>query len=379
MYFKDADNEISFKQYSNEEFEYLNLSRYNSPMIPLAFINEFLGNLVKKENEKDLKGFRNILKVKMIHIQKIYYIHFFQKYFENYEFKIEKIADRSYSLEISTNETLKELIHISSVLFLFLSMFGKEYLDVPDSMLQRYISSLQAVDAPFYIRNLFAQNFLTSRKRFDVFRQDLESTEKYTIKFEYGNTAFQRRNYIAKKLKFDKKIIDIGCGEGYYALNFANKLEDEYIAIDIEESLLERIKKTASNKGIENIVTYSSLEGYLENYNGDLSDVILAEVIEHMPLKTAGKLIKLICRSVNFENLIITTPNRDFNKFYEIGEDLRHDDHKWELGREDFKKWISTILEKEQFTYVEIGDMVDGITTTQGIAVKREIKVKGER
>ena len=41
VYFKDADNEISFKQHQGESFEYLNVSRYNTLLFPLA-INEFL-------------------------------------------------------------------------------------------------------------------------------------------------------------------------------------------------------------------------------------------------------------------------------------------------------------------------------------------------
>ena len=378
IYFKDADNEISFKQYPDENFEYLNLSRYNSPLIPLNMITEFFGSLVKKENLQDIRGFGHTLTVNMIHLQRIHYISFFQKHFKNFEFNIENIADKSCKLEITTKETLEDLIHVSSVLFLFFAMFGKEYIDIPDSMLKKYVHSLQVIDAPFYIRNLFVQNFLTSRKRFKDFKRELEKTEKYNIKFEFGNTAYQRRDFIKENLKFNKKIIDIGCGEGFYALNFARNIEQDYIAVDIDHALLDRVNNNASKREIDNIYTYSSLELYLENYENDLSDVILTEVIEHMPLTEAEILIKMIYKNINFETLIITTPNREFNKFYELDEELRHDDHKWEFGHEEFISWISGILENEKFSYVEIGDTVDGISTTQGVIIKRTQGIEEE-
>ena len=371
IYFKDADNEISFKQHPDEDFEYLNLSRYNSPLIPLNMITEFLGSLVKKDNERDIPGFRNTLMINMLHLQRIHYIAFFQKHFRDFDFKIEGISDKSYKLEISTEKPLEELINVSSVLFLFFAMFGKEYIDIPDSMLKKYISSLQRIDAPFYIRNLFVQNFLTSRKRFRDFRDELEQSERYRIRFAFGNTAYQRRDFIKEKLGFNKKIIDIGCGEGFYALNFARNIEHEYIAVDINESLLERVRNNAAKRELDNIFTYTSLESYIEDYDNELSDVILTEVIEHMPLEDAETLIRSICRNINFETLIITTPNQEFNKFYELNEELRHDDHKWEFGREEFRNWISGILENEEISYVEIGDKVNDISTTQGVIIKR--------
>ena len=371
IYFKDADNEISFKQYPDEDFEYLNLSRYNSPLIPLNMLTEFLGSLVKKDNVQDTTGFKHTLMINMIHLQRIHYIEFFQKHFKDFEFKIEEISDKSYKLLITTERTLEDLVHVSSVLFLFFAMFGKEYIDIPESMLKKYITSLQIIDAPFYIRNLFVQNFLTSRKRFRDFKAELEKSERYGIRFEFGNTAYQRREFIKGKLKFDKKIIDIGCGEGFYALSFARNIEHEYIAVDIDETLLERVRNNAVKRELDNIFTYPSLESYIEDYDGELSDVILTEVIEHMPLEEAGNLIKSICRNINFETLVITTPNQEFNKFYELNEELRHDDHKWEFGKEEFKSWISDILEEAEISYVEIGDSVDGLSTTQGVIVKR--------
>ena len=75
---------------------------------------------------------------------------------------------------------------------------------------------------------------------------------------------------------------------------------------------------------------------------------------------------------VHFDhNNIIRFCDRPYNNLHELNEELRHDDHKWEFGKEEFKSWISDILEEAEISYVEIGDSVDGLSTTQGVIVKR--------
>jgi len=39
VYFKDADNEVSYKQHEQENFEYLNVSRYNTQNSGLTHVN----------------------------------------------------------------------------------------------------------------------------------------------------------------------------------------------------------------------------------------------------------------------------------------------------------------------------------------------------
>lgn len=48
VYFKDADNEVSYKQHRQDQFEYLNVSRYNTPLFVLGAINEFLQRRLKR-------------------------------------------------------------------------------------------------------------------------------------------------------------------------------------------------------------------------------------------------------------------------------------------------------------------------------------------
>ncbi|MCG7408960.1 class I SAM-dependent methyltransferase [Paenibacillus sp. ACRRX] len=373
VYFKDADNEISYKQHENEHFEYLNVSRYNTPLFPLNAINEFFNAPLKRsDDELDLEGYDHSLFINMIHIEMVRYIDFFQKHLPDFTFHIQHRSHKSYALTVTTRRSLYQLLHVTSVLCLFLSMLGNEYIDISDSILDKYIKSLNIIDAPFYIRSLFARNFLSSRQRFNKYKSEIEKTRRYDIRLDYGGTAFQRRNYIGGVLPLNKSLVDIGCGEGFYAIPFAKKMDHSYYAIDTNEEILDALQRKAIIKEIDNISTYPSLDQFLGTYNGELVDVIMTEVIEHMSENEAKDLIQHVCRHVNYEHFIITTPNADFNTFYEL-DGFRHDDHKWEMGQERFRAWFLEFLKEMNLHYefVAIGDSVNQVSTTQGIVLKK--------
>ncbi|UUZ92399.1 class I SAM-dependent methyltransferase [Paenibacillus sp. P25] len=216
------------------------------------------------------------------------------------------------------------------------------------------------------------RNFLSSKDRFRKYKAEIEKTGRYDIQFDFGGTALQRRNYIARALPFNKSILDIGCGEGFYAIPFAGKIEGGYYAVDINEEVLESVRRKAGSKEIDNIATYPSVDRFLEEYNGEQVDVIMTEVIEHMSPDEAKQLIRQICRHVDFDHFIITTPNSDFNRFYELSG-FRHEDHKWEMGQEAFRQWFLEVLEESglHYEFVALGDGVNNIRTTQGVILKK--------
>lgn len=59
VYFKDADNDISYKQNGSESFEYLNVSRFNTPLFPLNAVNEFFSTPFKSQDERDAEGYEH--------------------------------------------------------------------------------------------------------------------------------------------------------------------------------------------------------------------------------------------------------------------------------------------------------------------------------
>ncbi|MED1796685.1 class I SAM-dependent methyltransferase [Brevibacillus nitrificans] len=373
VYFKDADNDISYKQSEDEHFEYLNVSRYNTPLFPLHAIGEFFSAPLKAQDARDTEGYEHSFFINMIHIELIHYIDFFSKHLPEYSFELTHLSHKSYSLRVTTRKSMHELLHVVHVLCLFLAMFGKEYIDISENILDKYVKSMQVIDAPFYIRSLFARNFLTSRDRFKKYKEALEASARYAICFDFGNTAQQRRSYIANLLPFNKPIVDIGCGEGFYAIPFAKKIEECYYAIDTNQEALQITARKAEKKEMENVIPFPSLDHFLAEYNSEKVDVILTEVIEHMSEEDARQLILQIVQNVDFDTFILTTPNADFNAFYEICH-FRHEDHKWEMGEKEFQTWFLTFMPEElwHIEFVSIGDAVNGVRTTQGVLLKRK-------
>ncbi|MEK4325174.1 class I SAM-dependent methyltransferase [Paenibacillus sp. FSL R7-0312] len=373
VFFKDADNELSYKQSDSDSFEYLNVSRYNTPLFPLNAVNEFFSTPVKAQDERDIEGYEHTFYIHMVQVERLHYIEFFNKHLKDYTFSLQHQAHKSYSLTITTHKSLYHLLHVTQVLSLFLSIFGDEYIDISDRILDKYIRSLNVIDAPFYIRSLFARSFLTTRELFKRYKASIEQTEQVSIGLEYGGTAMQRRTFISSVLPFNKPILDIGCGEGFYAIPFAGKIESTYYAVDINAELLEVVNRKAKAKQIDNIATFGSLDHFLESYNGEQVDVILTEVVEHMSEDEAAALIRQIIGSVDFAQLIVTTPNADFNRYYEL-EGFRHEDHKWEMGIDAFREWFTDTIQglAVEAEYGMVGDRVDEIRTTQSAIVRRK-------
>src|SRR5579875_1307991 len=66
VYFKDADNDVSYKQDKDEQFEYLNTTRYNSPLAILNIVNEYFDHVLKKKSEQDTHTFTNELFIPLV-------------------------------------------------------------------------------------------------------------------------------------------------------------------------------------------------------------------------------------------------------------------------------------------------------------------------
>jgi hypothetical protein len=108
------------------------------------------------------------------------------------------------------------------------------------------------------------------------------------------------------------------------------------------------------------------------------TDVLLVEVIEHMPLADAEKLIRAVFERVNFNRIFITTPNKEFNQFFSDDEEhMRHDDHHWEMDRGDFYKWflgLGVLPDDCVAIAHDVGDQVNGIAMTTGLVIERKQK-----
>jgi hypothetical protein len=119
------------------------------------------------------------------------------------------------------------------------------------------------------------------------------------------------------------------------------------------------------------MTVYESLQHFQDANSDDAPlDVLMVEVIEHMPREAALKLIKSVLGIKRRVRLFLTTPNSGFNKYYDSDEDhMRHDDHHFEFNKEEFRAfcdeaWIAGNYAAQ--TLFPVGDMVDGEPVTWG-------------
>lgn len=374
-YFSDSDSTISFRPTREEEKHYLNVSQYQAPLAYLSLLTEYF-SYPMKEQDLDEKGYTHTLIFASIAVRRMHFLRFFQQQFPSISLTYEEELENIGKLTIQTEGSLHDLLHYAQLFLFFQALFAPEFLDETESSISKQITSLKAIDAPFYLRNLFVRHFLNRRNLFNRFKEEIEETERYTIQFAFGQTNLQRRNLAESLLDFDRNIVDIGCGEGYYISHFSQKLnEKNYSAIDSNPEVLAVAKEKIAKKELENVQFYSSLEEWIaQSHTKEAVDVLLMEVVEHMEKAIATTFVQKILQQ-NIHKLILSTPNHSFNKHYYLtDEQKRHDDHHWEMDEAEFRTWINELVDLTQYTieFLAIGDQVDQVSTTQGVLIQRK-------
>lgn len=365
-FFKDADWDISYKRFRDESFEYVNPSQYNAPEFVLDTITEFFAHIIKKVNEGDDEGFDSFVMLNMISIKKKY-LDIFSKYFEHVKIDATEVCPNNYRLKFSSKGTLKELLAFVQLFTIFNILKTRR---LNDDEISKYMNQLINIKAPYFIKYVFKVNILNTQKLFRQHKEALEANSFEKIDFAYGYAAQQRILAIEKLLPMTRDLVDWGCGEGNFIKHLLGKMPEgkTYFAIDRDHDVLEIAKKRArDSKNIEfrDHFVFNSL-------NLGEHDVILSEVIEHMEKLEATQLVRdiLIMSGSLMKQLIITTPNKDFNQFYFFDdEELRHDDHHFEMTKAEFEAWLPAVAGHHKYEVFEIGDKVNGVCCTLGAVI----------
>lgn len=364
LYFQDYGTNLSFRSTREEQQHYLNVKQYSAPQAYLALLTEFLKSAMK---EPEAEASDNQLTISMVEIKKLELFHSMQRVLPEFDVQEEVLLDGFYQVTL-TADSLYQLLHGTYVILLLLAKESSTFLDESDSLIQRGIQSLQAIKAPYYIRNLFVRKFLYSKQTFLKYQAALEENSREPISFAYRGTGYSRIEKVKELLDLNHSILDVGCGGGAY-FHLAEKVE-QYIGIDIDPEVLAYAKERSERMELTNIQLFASLE---EAVLPESPDILLMEVIEHMSKDEAKQLLQQLLQ-LPFHRLILSTPNKDFNPFYGMSEEQkRHEDHQFELTATEFKQWLTEIVD-ERFTleFFTTGDQVKGIATTQGAWIERK-------
>lgn len=170
-------------------------------------------------------------------------------------------------------------------------------------------------------------------------------------------------NYI-KTLTNKETIVDLGSGEGRLSVQLGF-IEGVKEILSIEPSNRSRIKAIERFEQVihtEGYVKPQSLSGSLFYYDSRLQNkdiIILCEVIEHIDVERLPNIFDTILHDYRPKTLIVTTPNQEYNVLYEMEEEMRHDDHRFEWTRTQFAENVKVWTENlpYQVSIQGIGEM----------------------
>lgn len=200
------------------------------------------------------------------------------------------------------------------------------------------------------------------------------SEEKLTLNRE-------RLNAVVNTIKEynGKKVLDLGCGEGrLIKLLLKDRGIEKITGVDVSISTLDRAKTKLKIhdlpekiKGKLKIIQSSAL--YYDKRFLEHDTICLVEVIEHLDLSRLEALENVVFKLVHPKNIIITTPNIEYNVNYiNLGENsLRHGDHRFEWTEKEFINWSNTICNKYgykvEFKYIGEEDKNRKTPTQMGV------------
>lgn len=151
-----------------------------------------------------------------------------------------------------------------------------------------------------------------------------------------------------------RKVVDFGSGEGKLSakLGFVEGIE-EILAVEPSESeTIKALKRFEKLKEQKDFTLPKTIWGSLFYFDERLKNkdvIILCEVIEHIDEERLPKVMDLILAHYQPGAFIVTTPNKEYNHVYEMSDGMRHDDHRFEWTRQEYREWCKQMNHANQY------------------------------
>jgi len=395
IYFQEKTNNVSYKESDDENMDYTDKMRFMAPQCVLDLLDSFLNTTLRTlAPEDEINIFNHKFTINLIWIKQSSFRLFISVLDSlvntmDINYLCTNKGENTYSLEISTKQSIKFLLNVVQVLVIFINLKNKIWPQIiPDS-----INAKLKVSLPLIVNNIpyrFAYVLLSSidNKTFKMLAPHLKTPN---ITYFYGRLSERRFGFVLTEISRSKQInniIDIGAGEGKY-LDILNKIKMNtkninYWCLDIDPVMIKKLEakklkmsefkinviNTEENKldPLANILSHSD-----DVFTGKNNIIIMVEVIEHMDLCDAQNLLTNTINKIPFNKLIVTTPDRDFNVNYNMETQFRHNDHKFEFNGQEFKDFINLCCNnvKANIIFFGIGDIVNEISPTQCAVINK--------
>ena len=323
---------------------YSDPGKYLDPVVGLCLIKELLSSTTNKLSEKDQEGFRNELTISW-HWSNAIIFRAFASHFKDVEFKCEQSkVDNLQRITLTTSKSVQYLLNLIK-LYLFCLVTSSTYgIPTGPDFFEQFFKSVDVVNAPYFIRYLVKKYMLKNQVSPKIWLERLSIPGQINMVLE--DTQKAREKFVKEAISSKEGIttvIDFGCGECQHAKRLASNYR--VIAYDLPEVIADNRSNPKLTK-IDNLVLTDSLDEVF-NLVKDLSRSeiagVLSEVIEHIDPKTQFESLKFLGRICSL--VVVTTPNKDFNQFYDFDDDqVRRDDHLTEYVRTQFNYILETYL-----------------------------------
>jgi len=179
-----------------------------------------------------------------------------------------------------------------------------------------------------------------------------------------------------------ESIVDLGSGEGKLStrLGFIPGVKEILAVEPSEEASIRAMERFAQAEGKDHFIKPTQLWGSLFYYDERLKGkdvIILCEVIEHIDEERLPKVFQTILHDYRPKNLVVSTPNKEYNALYEMDTEFRHGDHRFEWSREEFKAWCQNRNSEGEYELIFDGigekDEQFGFPTQMCIFKRKEV------
>ena len=374
--------------YLPEDSNQIDYQSYCTPLAVLHICNELFAHILKSREEFSQKQIAWLgcmqgeadtvacrIEIPSFYVNSNWFRHgrfLLCKYFDG--LLIEKQSSRIFGLTI-TAPSIFEAVNLLCLVSLFTHSTNNYgiFTFIDDGLSQKYgrvLTNIQNV--PYFVFYLFIMRTVKSEKQFNdlkpVFEQYLAG-EGLQVELQWQGTKQQRIQFITSQLEMDIPILDVGCGEfEYYKKIMKLGFKSRYYAVDTDEHIETLSRAVVKRYEENNLEFFNSLDEFQLK---DSLNILLTEVIEHNSVDDAKALIKKAL-TYNINKMFITSPNVEFNRFFNMESPLRHDDHVFEPTTAEFRDIINECTEGKdcRVEYFYLGDKINGIQPTQGCIIQ---------
>jgi len=191
----------------------------------------------------------------------------------------------------------------------------------------------------------------------------------------------ERLDRVLEELKRSgaKSVADLGCGAGRLLSLLLNERQFERIVgldassrdLDFAADRLDLARLPDAQR--DRVTLLHGALTYNDRRLTGFDAAAIVEVIEHIDPPRLGAFADAVFGMARPKTIVVTTPNAEYNARYQsLAEtDLRHDDHRFEWSRAEFRAWAERTAERYRYTvrFEDIGmsDPELGSPTQMGV------------